>query len=795
MPTTITVRATGQSLPRSFTLPNGTTYRLVEAGDELAIAAASYDASGVLAGEIEADLIASPARVEVYIDGVQIANRTRLHEVAGATSVVAGTWDKPHTQFVSDTLEYHEWVDAQGNVRRKVGGPPTSETDGTLLSGGGGGGADEYGVGSGQEYGSDFKGAVDAITGNTASTPKVVAIGPGTYSVNNPVGLKGYVLIRGVGKEAVRLVAQNPGAPMFSDTGVSGWVEIHGLTVVGGTKVLAMDNAPAIRFYDVEAENQSDEVFSINNGSGVLKLENTDIVSLPALNAGVRAISGTVEWTNGVFTNTGDTAVAAVNADSGTIVRLRNVRIVQAAGTITRSLDVDQSTVEVENVEISGGTTGLYISDNAASIVKGTGLRISGTQTYDVEFAAGDANSGTLNVDSADWNGQKVSGNPNGLRAQTVGNYEARAVAESTRNQSIGTPEASRRQYIGDGAPYNRNIIIKRSDDQENGPYTDLSAALGVNRSGSALFGGLDVDRSIYLQILPNTRTIEGIDLMITTAQVGGTVVVEGWTGAQYDVLATFTKSLVAPYATRNGTLLTTGLHRIYFDRRVLSTLVAKTIDGVNAKSIRLRVTSGLTTDPIVQWIEFHSNSRHHDAAGGLQTLGAGRREVTVMLPIDGQLPDSNGPTIGGVAIATGLIHRYFANHPNAANTFLTFELMIEDWMDLSSGLIPFLRWKVDGAQGAGNVDWRLNHAFSIINALESSAVPLAGTDTKSLPSGVQNNINETVFDKIDISGLRPGDTIVFEVMRLGSTDQYSGNVQRRAFGVRALRSQDGTHT
>ena len=765
--------------------PTGSNVILRRVGQHYSISNRIFDGSSAALSMLETKRVAGD--IQIIVDGEVIVTKSKLQE-AGYVSQRGFSWQQPHSTHIDDTnfIEVHEWMDAFGQIRRKTGTPPASDSDGypvTCCASGN----DQITVGDGAQYAKDdLKAAIIAIIGAAASDPVTVALGPGSFSVDNPVTLKNFVSIQGRGPGVTRLIALNPASPMFIDAAMNNWGQVSDLSIEDGTIGIDQQAASTLEITNVKFIDQTTGAIKQSVAANLMVAKNCAIESAVATGSLVDVGAGTFISFDLSVLKTANTCNDAVIASSGAIANLAGFTSVKkTGGTLTNGIQADQGTIRLRGRStIEGADSGIKLTDTASSMILGSGPDISGSTTYDIDFTNGDASVAICAINSGSWDREKIRGNPAGFRSANNDVTVGREVKEETQGISIGRPGRGRASYQGEGRPYTTGMSVYQNDNLEAGVWTDITAD-AVNHtpaSTTPLLGALILNTTVFIG---GDRQFLGIDIKVDTALVlgGGAIGVRFWDGAVWVDIPFSVRKLSVPYnRRRNVPFQSVEIQSILFDPAIVATWVTKALDGNTKYWIMVYVSAGpITTDAVINWIDLHPNSARYDIDGPVEYIGLGRRSFRLELPV-ARIPGANAPSNAAIIVSANITFDDICDHPDAADTYVSYEMMIESWMDTSSPIRPSIVWKRTLA-GAGNADWKLTTALILSDDTEAVG-HIDANQTKTTAAPAVDLRQVTAFDAIDISSLVPGDRVVFKLERLGSTDTLGVSVYRREFFV-----------
>lgn len=220
----------------------------------------------------------------------------------------------------------------------------------------------------------------------------------------------------------------------------------------------------------------------------------------------------------------------------------------------------------------------------------------------------------------------------------------------------VGSETRPRESAFGGGDSHTRGAAYLTNTNLEAGTWNDITAQLKDEDATSAnLFAGVAIGNAFYVgadQIFP------GIKSLITTARVGGSLILEFWNGATWVSIEHLSADADAPYNQyAQRVFLRVNSEQIRFGNR--AGWATKSLNGITKYWVRFRVATALTTIPAADRIKVHTNRTEINADGVIEHFGAAEviRQLvwhrTLMEELVGYAqPDTNIP------VATNFIIR-----------------------------------------------------------------------------------------------------------------------------------------
>lgn len=490
-------------------------------------------------------------------------------------------------------------------------------------------GSDITGNGSlGRPY-KTLKYALSTITDNTVSNTYTIQIAPGVYIEENPIQLKPYVTVRGVGGLTVNIIeAANPSQALIVG---SAETTMRYLTLSGatGAEAYLMNSAGLGVVVDIKIRDCQ---------IGIMLSHASAVISASAISAsttGSNVIDKLLCVTAGSL-NTVNVVVGA-NADMTTYAHAigssSNITIGQglSAGSNTTNGLLAEDSATIICADIGLTTPNYAVRVKTGGHVRGNNVFVGDVSTYDIwqEDATGivDFTAATINVQKlqiTDWSN---------IIIDFVSRLEDNPGHHFTKTLNVGVAEKGYESCFGEGFPTVRGMRIYNYD---NSTFTDVTD-VAASPSGSTFTMGTDIDDAVYVTWdLINSDTADyskffGLFNNVTTAMVegAGSAQWEYWDGDSWELLTEMVTEARSPYYPSNGhSFEYTGLHNIRFNNHELNNHWAKSNPpgtGPSTYWLRFRITTAITTGPTIQYIKMHTNRTEINADGWLEYFGNAR--------------------------------------------------------------------------------------------------------------------------------------------------------------------------
>lgn len=368
---------------------------------------------------------------------------------------------------------------------------------------------------------------------------------------------------------------------------------------------------------------------------------------------------------------------------------------------------------------------------------------------------------------------------------------------------AVGTPEEGTDAALGEGGSYTRGMIVWQATGggavADGANFVDVTAE-ARSASGSTFgftTGGLN-DVLYFASTLEDTPTVRhfGLELAITAAMVGGTVIAEIWDGAAWMQVNIMGSDDIAPHAVFGADILravTTenvryGVLTAPMLRDVSSTIspttwATKTVNGVGPHYwARLRVTSAPSTPPTFQQAKLHpshwkvSKTAFREAFGESRTIAQQQFHQRLADDLSGSSP-GNATIAFASTLSLGLQGNNFAF--NTADGFGLIYYVPPD-VDTSLPLIVRLGY-IPSNTDTGNIKFDFQYRVITEGDVLSAAGSLTGSGSLLVAgSGVQDQLAFLDLE-IDLSaGLSGVSYFAGSIARDGgdATDTFTGSVE-----------------
>jgi len=491
----------------------------------------------------------------------------------------------------------------------------------------------------------------------------------------------------------------------------------------------------------------------------------------------------------------GGTLNNGIKAAGGARIQLNDINMGNPA--LTDGIECSDATIVMRSSALFNCTNGLHVTSNSANC-QWQSVRFDNTSSLDVLVDPGlTGASGTVNLTGCEMQESKLSIPSTWLSGDhnwTFQDQKSDIDDSSWRcftDLTVGHNEKGFRTDLGAGCPSARGMRVITSDSAtssvlDGGNLTDVSTRAQSKDASTFTFQGVAAGHAVYfgssLENASGVLKTFGAELDVTTARVGGSMVVEIWNGAAWVGIGAMDTSATPIYDNDGPALsVSTGKRQVRLGIVSATTWATKTILAQTLHWFRLRNDTLMTTAPVYEQGKLHPSCSRINEDGFLEFFGNARRNRTqiVHLKLSDTLTGStpaNRDMNYGVNVTLDQIR-------NRMNNGVTdgFGEVIEIGPDVDTSLPATLRWGWAASNGgAGNVDFLLDYLFiSAGTILDGTIVPNTIQEIVAAPGTIDQLTYADI--EIDISGAVAGESYMVIVLRRdgsSGSDTYGGNVE-----------------
>jgi hypothetical protein len=654
--------------------------------------------------------------------------------------------------------------------------------------------------------GGDFtsiKSAMDSISDATSAKPYVIQVLPGVYAEDNPITGQDYVSIHCPGRhESTIMTCDNAGSNginMGNNTDIVG-LQIQGASTSGSAAFYIAAGKEDIEWHDCKIKDCDIGWHSETNvASPNIFCRDADIETGTCTSI-FKASAGGLMNVVGAFVSNPVTATHAFHVDgSGSTIRVVGCRI---NGTNTtngvyaengglavlnsshfRNLTIGArtaatgGTIRAVATTIEDPTTGVQCGANGR--IDCDAVRLSGTTTDIITDAA---------TSVVTWSGGEVDSTKitrftgSRITAMYLEGFAGDLGTSIIGEFHVGRPDDPAETCLGGGDSHTIGMAAQTNTNGEAGSWVDETAD-AVSDSGSTVtvFPGTGAENSLYIG---GDSEFPGLKLDVTTVITlggSGAIALEYWNGASWAALECMVTKATAPY-TQYGETLFGNVQEDQIRFGDTTGWATKSLNSVTKYWIRFRVTTAITTSPVIEQAKLHTDRMEFNADGFQERFGAARKVVDVIWhrniadSISGSAPASENLDVSA-NIVLGAQANKFAN---SAEDSIGGALIIPDGMDTSHPIVFDVDWYSDVT--TGNVELEVDYSYvSIGDTLDGTIAEISLADIAAVP-GTSETLTTTQFE-LDISPLVPGDYVAFRLFR----DATVGNGDDTAAGAVVL--------
>lgn len=679
-------------------------------------------------------------------------------------------------------------------------------------------GDDDYADGSSRAPFATIKAANDSITDNSSSKRYCVFVGPGSYTEDS-IDMKAYVDIRAEGGPFSTIVtASSAGINVFNNE--DGSNTLAGLTITGATSGRAyLLSGTAIQgiIKDCVIYNCQVGVEADNGILTALNLASAPSGSMTSFlkSSGTGFINGSgfmigpfCSITNGIHSTGSDATIAIAN--------------INCLSSLVASafLAENDSTMNVQSINCSGATNGLYCKDSGTELRARMFCARSCTNTIRMNGGLMNILAGCLNdpitydlliedVDSklrfqGEFDKSKASF-PNGWSNDIVSAFDDEEDDEgnvSWGNFAVGRADKGDTSYFGQGADYVRNISVITTDSTatsttDGGNLTDVSDDAESASGSTFSFQGTAANHTILI----GSNNSNGSDVIKhwgilinqTTAAVEASAksfAFEYWNGSAWTEFNVMAVQPENSYRYANEVFIRGsqkeairyGLTEDNFG----SDWAKKTIDSKNLYWIRIRIATGLTTAPVFEQLKLSPSGSSFSTDGTL--VHSGRARYRIPISASGNVFGEGGLnninyTVGTGAGAQTWSHQIKNATANNSGDFLCYQFSIPRGLDTGLPLYVIGSFLADGTGSAAGIDLVCSilpvEIAGIMEAdptggvtpvertfanTETITAKAAQTDSLTIDDIAAGKIQQVEFGPFDISDYYEGDMIFLRI-------------------------------
>jgi hypothetical protein len=184
----------------------------------------------------------------------------------------------------------------------------------------------------------------------------------------------------------------------------------------------------------------------------------------------------------------------------------------------------------------------------------------------------------------------------------------------------VGSESDPRESAFGGGDSHSRRTAYLTNTNLEVGTWADITIQLKTGDASSAnLFAAVAVGNCFYVGA---DQQFPGLKVIMTTARVGGALLLEYWNGSTWVSIPHLSSQADAPYNQyAQRVFLRVQDEQIRFG--AITGWATKSLNGITKYWVRYRVTTALTTIPAADRVKVHTNRTEINKDGVVEYFGA----------------------------------------------------------------------------------------------------------------------------------------------------------------------------
>ena len=626
-----------------------------------------------------------------------------------------------------------------------------------------------------------------------ASSGDSVFVRPGSYaeSITVPSGVS---LIGDGGPERVT-VTGGGGATPSVDIGGGAYIHSIGATAPSGSSGFRFAGGSLAYAYNlmVTGTDATSVGLDFSSAAKIIVTEFRYIGgtfdSLIDANAtGILALTGLHIPGGGTLNN-------GIKAAGGARLQLNDIN--SGNPTLTDAIECADATIVMRSSALFNCSVGLHVTSNSANC-QWQSVRFDSISTFEVLVDPGlTGASGTLNLLGCELEESGISIPASWLASDHNWTFQDQksSIDDSSwrcfTDLTVGHHEKGYRTDLGAGCPSARGMKVVTSDaatspTTDGGTLTDVSATAQSKDSSTFTYQGVSAGHAVYfgssLQDVSGTLKTYGVELAVTTARVGGTVVAEIWDGAAWVDIGAMDTSATPLYGVDGPAVsTTTGRRQVRLGIISSTTWARKTIATFNLYWFRLRLDTVATTAPIYEQAKLHPSCTRVNEDGFLEFYGNARRRRRQL--VHHLLSDALNGASGKNQDMFYSTEIELDQKKNKLESSAVdgFGEVVQISEEIDTSLPATFRWGwIPSSTNTGDVEFQIDYMFFLEGTVLDGSI-VATQEQKLVPGpGTTDELVYTDFE-IDISEAVAGESyMVFSFRRNGPSgaDTFSGNVE-----------------
>ena len=497
--------------------------------------------------------------------------------------------------------------------------------------------------------GGDFKSieaAMDSITDASLLNPYTINWYPGLYLVDNPVTVKAFVTVRGIGQVLVAPRTPTNDVFLFETNSFMSYVAVTGATAGCAFKKLTPGNTSLENITIIDCDNG----ICLNNSLASLTVKDVTILTTSiTASYGIQILAGQFIYDNirigsdAAFTvlmefDGPDVIAGGANFRSDSPNVVNAISIKNNARSTLNHVNIIGASLGViiasgSNVFITSGTifncdVGLQMDDAA------TRLTVRASSVEDSITLNAVLNGGILHAAGVTTNSELIFADPSVEIVSNVLDFFPGDESNDILGElHVGSPARPSEACFGEGDSYIAGMLVYT--ETELGVFVDETVAAKSFTGSTFTFPGIVADNAIYVgsQVSTIIDFVQhyGIKVLVETAAVNGSgeIVIEYWNGSSWIEVSGMETDADGQYFPHgNNYFQDIGGHQIRYDSQLSLSSWTKNDPpslGTDYYWTRFRISTDITTAPIFQQFKVHSNRSEINADGWIEYFGKAR--------------------------------------------------------------------------------------------------------------------------------------------------------------------------
>lgn len=662
----------------------------------------------------------------------------------------------------------------------------------------------------------DIQDALDSITDASLTNPYTINWYPGVYSIDNPIVVKSFISIRGIGQ--VIVIPQNPTLDVFQ-------LEINtfmsDIAVSGATsgRAFVKTTAGNTLLENIQCIDCQTGIYVNNINANLTVRDLTILTPTTTTQKGCHVESGQLLYDNVRVSTTATITELLLFDGSDVVAGGTNIRT--ASSNVTTGITIKNGARSVFNhINIVDASTGILVQsgsnvvfssasvfncnigfqmDDATTRVTARASNIEDSITLNAVL-----NGGTLIATGITSDTEKIFADPSvTVYASILDLFPGDESLDIFGELHVGSPARPAESCLGEGDSYVAGMLVYT--ETSGGVFTDVTDAAKSVSGSTFTFPGTGVNNSIYVgsQVNNGIDFVQhyGIKTLVETAAVygSGEIIIEFWNGSSWEEengMEVDASGRYFPHA-KDYFQITDDKH-IRYNNEIINKNWTKNDPmslGVNYYWSRFRISSAITTAPVFQQWKVHSSRFEIDGDGFLEYFGRGRPRAP--LPWHAEQIKPAGSSLADMQIwysdnlDIGMEKNALVNGGRA-----TFNAAVPDDMDTSTPVQIDMAFRPDYS-GTFNYTIRWTYANPNTLVYKDSSAPGTHPNEQSVSGSISVTTGQIAWisEKLDFSeSLSRRDGGFGDILVVGIEKTNAGDMGIMVIDARYTKWCEGEH-